>query len=282
MRTSPGLLYIVATPIGNLGDMSPRAVATLKNVDVIAAEDTRHSLPLLKQFGVATPLAALHEHNEREAVPKLIARLQQGGTVALISDAGTPLLSDPGYHLTRAAHEAGVRVVPIPGPSALSAALSASGLSAGQFVFESFLPPRAAPRRARLEALREETRTLAFFEAPHRLLETLEDMATLFGAQRRALLARELTKTFETVRLDTLRGLYEFVRDDPQQQKGESVILVEGAEPSAPSATEAEKILRALLTELPVKQAVKLAGTITGVKKNDLYELALKLQSGQP
>lgn len=279
MRTSPGLLYIVATPIGNLGDMSPRAVATLKNVDVIAAEDTRHSLPLLKQFGVATPLAALHEHNEREAVPKLIARLQQGGTVALISDAGTPLLSDPGYHLTRAAHEAGVRVVPIPGPSALSAALSASGLSAGQFVFEGFLPPRAAARRARLEALRFEPRTLAFFEAPHRLLETLQDMAALFGMERRALLARELTKTFETVRLDTLRGLHEFVRDDPQQQKGESVLLVEGAEQPAAPAAEPEKVLRALLAELPLKQAVKLAGAITGVKKNDLYELALRLQS---
>lgn len=279
MPATPGLLYIVATPIGNLGDMSPRAIEILKNVDLIAAEDTRHSLPLLKQFGIATPLTALHEHNEREAVPKLIARLQQGAHLALISDAGTPLLSDPGYHLTRAAHEAGIRVAPIPGPSALSAALSASGLRAGQFIFEGFLPPRAAARRARLEALRGETRTLAFFEAPHRLLETLEDMAALFGVERRALLARELTKTFETLRLDTLRGLHEFVRDDPQQQKGESVILVEGADQSAPSVTEAEKVLRALLAELPLKQAVKLAGAITGVKKNDLYELALKLQS---
>lgn len=278
MPATPGLLYIVATPIGNLGDMSPRAIEILKNVDLIAAEDTRHSLPLLKQSGIATPLTALHEHNEREAVPKLIARLQQGAHLALISDAGTPLLSDPGYHLTRAAHEAGIRVAPIPGPSALSAALSASGLRAGQFVFEGFLPPRAAARRARLEALRGETRTLAFFEAPHRLLETLEDMAALFGVERRALLARELTKTFETLRLDTLRGLHEFVRDDPQQQKGESVILVEGADQSAPSVTEAEKILRALLAELPVKQAVKLAGAITGVKKNELYALALKLQ----
>ncbi|RJQ47582.1 MAG: 16S rRNA (cytidine(1402)-2'-O)-methyltransferase [Gammaproteobacteria bacterium] len=278
MPASPGLLYIVATPIGNLGDMSPRAVETLKSVDLIAAEDTRHSLPLLKQFGVATPLTALHEHNEREAVPTLIARLQQGASIALISDAGTPLLSDPGYHLTRAAHEAGIRVTPIPGASALSAALSASGLRAGQFVFEGFLPPRAAARRARLEALRGETRTLALFEAPHRLLETLEDLAALLGAQRRALLARELTKTFETLRLDTLRGLHEFVRGDPQQQKGESVILVEGAEPSAPLATEAEKVLRALLAELPLKQAVKLASAITGVKKNDLYDLALKLQ----
>lgn len=278
MPTSPGLLYIVATPIGNLGDMSPRAIETLKSVDLIAAEDTRHSLPLLKQFGIATPLTALHEHNEREAVPTLIARLQQGASIALISDAGTPLLSDPGYHFTRAAHEAGIRVTPIPGASALSAALSVSGLTAGQFVFEGFLPPRAAARRARLEALRGETRTLALFEAPHRLLETLEDLAALFGAQRRALLARELTKTFETLRLDTLRGLHEFVRGDPQQQKGESVILVEGAEPSAPLATEAEKVLRALLAELPLKQAVKLAGAITGVKKNDLYDLALKLQ----
>ncbi|MFP5344327.1 MAG: 16S rRNA (cytidine(1402)-2'-O)-methyltransferase [Gammaproteobacteria bacterium] len=281
MPTSPGLLYIVATPIGNLGDMSPRAIETLKSVDLIAAEDTRHSLPLLKEFGVTTSLTALHEHNEREAVPRLIARLQQGESIALISDAGTPLLSDPGYHLTRAAHEAGVRVAPVPGPSALIAALSVSGLTAGQFVFEGFLPPRAAARRARLEALRGETRTLALFEAPHRLLETLEDLAALLGAQRRALLARELTKTFETLRLDTLRGLHEFVRGDPQQQKGESVILVEGAEPSAPLATEAEKVLRALLTELPLKQAVKLAGAITGVKKNDLYDLALKLQSDQ-
>lgn len=278
MQTTSGMLYIVATPIGNLGDMSPRAIEILKNVDLIAAEDTRHSLPLLKQFGIATPLVALHEHNERETVPKLIARLQQGASIALISDAGTPLLSDPGYHLTRAAHEAGIRVAPIPGPSALSAALSASGLRADQFVFEGFLPPRAAARRARLEALREETRTLAFFEAPHRLLETLEDMAALFGVERRALLAREITKAFETLRLDTLRGLHEFVRDDPQQQKGESVILVEGAEQSAPSVTEAEKVLRALLAELPLKQAVKLAGAITGVKKNELYELALKLQ----
>ncbi len=279
MRTSPGLLYIVATPIGNLGDMSARAIETLKNVDLIAAEDTRHSLPLLKQFGIATKLVALHEHNERAQSAQLIERLRAGASIALISDAGTPLLSDPGYHLTRAAHEAGVRVVPIPGPSALIAALSASGLRADQFVFEGFLPPRAAARRARLEALREETRTLAFFEAPHRLLETLEDMAALFGAERRALLARELTKTFETLRMDTLRGLHEFVRNDPQQQKGESVLLVEGAQHLAAPVTKAERILRTLLTELPVKQAVKLAGAITGVKKNELYELALKLQS---
>lgn len=274
MSTNAGTLYVVATPIGNLGDMSPRAVETLQRVACIAAEDTRHSAGLLRHFGISTPLFALHEHNEREASAEVIRRLQQGADVALISDAGTPLISDPGFPLARLAHEAGIRVAPVPGPSALIAALSAAGLPTDRFAFEGFLPSRATARRHALEALAAERRTLAFYEAPHRLLETLEDMAAVFGPARLAVLARELTKTFETLRRAPLGELLEFVRADPHQQRGEAVVLVHGAPPLPADALaeEPRRVADLLAADLPVKQAAALAAKITGAKKNQIYD----------
>lgn len=276
---SSGILYIVATPLGNLGDMTPRAVETLTQVQVIAAEDTRHSLPLLRHFGIVTPCIALHDHNERERSAELITRLQAGENIALISDAGTPLISDPGYHLVRAAREHGLRVVPVPGPSALIAALSVSGLPTDRFVFEGFLPAKATARRQRLEELRIDSRTVVFFESGHRIVDSLQDMAQVLGLARRAVVARELTKIFETIQGDTLSGLCQWVQVDHHQQKGEFVVLVQGADraENAEADAEAERIVRLLLNELPVKQAAALAAKITGQKKNFLYSMALKI-----
>lgn len=273
-----GTLYVVATPIGNLGDMTPRAVEVLQRVTRIAAEDTRHSSGLLRHFGIHTPLLALHEHNEREASVEVIRRLRQGENIALISDAGTPLISDPGFPLTRLAHEAGIRVVPLPGACALIAALSAAGLPTDRFAFEGFLPPKRAARRHALESLAGERRTLAFYEAPHRLLETLQDMTAVFGPERLAALARELTKTFETLRRAPLGELLEFVRDDTDQQRGETVLLVHGASPPAADALadEPRRIAALLAAELPVKQAAALAAKITGAKKNQIYDFLIK------
>jgi len=275
-----GVLYIVATPIGNLADMTTRAIEVLREVSVIAAEDTRHSGVLLKHFGIDTPCLAYHEHNERQQTENLIARLERGAAVALISDAGTPLLSDPGYQLVRAAHAAGIRVIPVPGASAALAALSVSGLPTDRFVFEGFLPAKGAARRDRLQALATETRTLLFYEAPHRLLATLADMREVFGPLREAVLARELTKIYETIRKDKLEGLWRWVEHDPQQQKGECVIVVQGAESASAFADsraedDARRILGVLLEELPLKQAVGLALKITGEKRNRLYQWAV-------
>ncbi len=268
-----GTLYVVATPIGNLGDMTPRAVEILRSVTVVAAEDTRHSAGLLRHFGIDTPLVALHEHNEREASGALLARMQQGEDIALISDAGTPLISDPGFPLTRLAHDAGVKVVPVPGASALIAALSAAGLPTDRFVFEGFLPAKRGARHSALEALQAERRTLAFYEAPHRLLESLQDMVEVFGADRLAVLARELTKTFETIRRAPLGELLEFVAGDADQQRGEIVLLVHGApEPEAAELSdEARRVAQLLAAELPVKQAAALTAQLTGAKKNTVY-----------
>lgn len=282
MSIEQGVLYVVATPLGNLGDLSPRAQETLARVALIAAEDTRHSARLLRHFGIRTPLIALHEHNEREQSAELITRLKAGDALALISDAGTPLISDPGYTLVRTAHAEHLRVCPIPGPCALIAALSASGLPADRFVFEGFLPARATARRAHLATLQHETRTLIFYEAPHRLQDCLDDLCAVFGAERRAVLARELTKVFETIRNDNLQGLRDFVRADPAQQQGECVILAHGAPAPLTAEHDSETLLRALLTELPLKQAVRLAAAISGVKKNALYDLALRLLKSQP
>ncbi len=274
----PGPLYVVATPIGNLADMTPRAVEVLKQVGRIAAEDTRHSAGLLRHFAISTSLFALHEHNERAISAEVIGRLQQGEDIALISDAGTPLVSDPGFPLVRLAHEAGLRVVPVPGASALIAALSAAGLPTDRFVFEGFLPPKAGTRRNLLATLRDERRTLIFYEAPHRVLECLEDLTAVFGPDRLAVLARELTKTFETIRRAPLGELLEFVRADSDQQRGEVVLLVEGA--PAPAADglddEARRIAGILAAELPVKQAAALAAQISGAKKNQIYEYLIK------
>lgn len=278
MSIIPGALYVVATPIGNLGDFSARAIEVLGQVARIAAEDTRHSAPLLHRHGIATPLLSLHEHNERERVAQLIAELQSGAAIGLISDAGTPLISDPGFHLVRAARAQGIRVIPVPGACALIAALSAAGLPTDRFVFEGFLPTKRAARCARLEALRGETRTLAFYESSHRIVETLSDMVSVIGAQRPAVIARELTKTFETIRDGRLDELLAFVSNDANQQKGEFVLLLQGAEDVPEDAAEAGRVLGILLDELPVKQATALAERITGVKKNELYKLALTLK----
>ncbi|CAD5106829.1 16S rRNA (cytidine(1402)-2'-O)-methyltransferase [Zestomonas carbonaria] len=274
-----GTLYVVATPIGNLDDIGARALKVLREVALIAAEDTRHSLRLLQHFGIETPLAACHEHNERDEGGRFLARLQAGDDVALISDAGTPLISDPGFHLVRRARAAGIRVVPVPGPCALVAALSAAGLPSDRFIFEGFLPAKAVGRRARLELVREEPRTLIFYEAPHRILDCLEDMEAVFGGDRQVLLARELTKTFETLKGAPLAELRAWVAADSNQQRGECVLLVAGwqaPEGEAAVSAEALRVLDLLLAELPLKRAAALAAEITGVRKNLLYQVALE------
>lgn len=278
-----GTLYVVATPIGNLEDIGARALRVLREVALIAAEDTRHSMRLLQHFGIDTPLVACHEHNERDQGGRLVERLLGGDSLALISDAGTPLISDPGYHLVRNARAAGVPVVPVPGPCALIAALSAAGLPSDRFIFEGFLPARSSGRRQRLQALAEEPRTLIFYEAPHRLLESLEDMRELFGGGRPVVLARELTKTFETIRGAPLDELCAWVAGDANQQRGECVLLVEGWQaPQGEEAVSAEalRVLDLLLAELPLKRAAALAAEITGVRKNLLYQSALERQKG--
>lgn len=277
----PGTLYVVATPIGNLDDISTRALRVLREVALVAAEDTRHSARLLQHFGIETPLAACHEHNEREQGGRFLAKLEAGENVALISDAGTPLISDPGYHLVRQARAAGFAVVPVPGACALIAALSAAGLASDRFIFEGFLPAKAAGRRARLEQVREESRTLIFYEAPHRILECLEDMRAVFGDERPALLARELTKTFETLKGLPLGELCAWVAGDSNQQRGECVVLVAGWQaPEGEEAISAEalRVLDLLLAEMPLKRAAALAAEITGVRKNLLYQVALERQ----
>ncbi|OCX91164.1 MAG: 16S rRNA (cytidine(1402)-2'-O)-methyltransferase [Pseudomonas sp. CO183] len=274
-----GTLYVVATPIGNLEDISARALRVLKEVSLIAAEDTRHSSRLLAHFGIQTPLAACHEHNEREEGGRFLGRLQAGENIALISDAGTPLISDPGYHLVHQARAAGVAVVPVPGACALIAALSAAGLPSDRFIFEGFLPAKAAARRARLETLKEEPRTLIFYEAPHRILESLRDFEDVFGGGRVAVLGRELTKTFETLKGLPLGQLRAWVEADSNQQRGECVVLVEGWHaPQDESAVSAEslRVLDLLLAEMPLKRAAAIAAEITGVRKNLLYQAALE------
>ena len=275
-----GTLYIVATPIGNLEDMTPRAVRTLSEVDLIAAEDTRHSGKLLRHFGIGTKTEAIHEHNERNQVPRLIEILKGGKSIAFIADAGTPLVSDPGFHLVRAARQAGIRVTPVPGACAAIAALSAAGLPSDRFVFEGFPPAKSAARRAVFEKLCEEGRTLIFYESPHRILESLKDMSEVFGDGREAVLARELTKQFETLHSATLAELFEWVGRDANQQLGEFVILIHGVSRAEPGVMDEEtgRVLKILLDELSVKQAAALAAKITGLKKNKLYEHALVLR----
>ncbi|OLS59353.1 16S rRNA (cytidine(1402)-2'-O)-methyltransferase [Pseudomonas putida] len=281
---SAGSLYVVATPIGNLDDISARALKILADVALIAAEDTRHSVRLLQHFGINTPLAPCHEHNERGEGNRFIARLLAGDNVALISDAGTPLISDPGYHLVRQARAAGINVVPVPGACALIAALSAAGLPSDRFIFEGFLPAKAVGRQARLNLLKEEPRTLIFYEAPHRILECLQDMEAIFGAERPAVLGRELTKTFETLKGLPLAELRAFVESDSNQQRGECVVLVAGwTAPEDEQAVSGEvlRVLDLLLAEMPLKRAAALAAEITGVRKNVLYQVALDKQKNK-
>jgi len=268
----PGCLWVVATPIGNRDDLSARAVETLRTVALIAAEDTRHSRPLLLHHGIATPLVALHDHNEREVVDALVARLQGGESVALISDAGTPLISDPGFRLVRAARAAGVRCAPVPGACAAIAALSVAGLPSDRFVFDGFLPPKAAARRSRLQELVGEPRTLIFYESSHRVAESLADMRDVFGAERDAVLARELTKMFETVLGEPLAALAARVAADPDQQRGEHVIVVAGrGEEADARLAEGQRLFAILRDELPPAKAAKLAAAISGAPRKLLY-----------
>jgi 16S rRNA (cytidine1402-2'-O)-methyltransferase len=272
-QIQPGLLWVVATPIGHRDDFSARAVETLRSVAVIAAEDTRHSRPLLMHYNVATPLVALHEHNERDVVDAIVRRLLGGESVALISDAGTPLISDPGFRLVRAARAAGIRCVPVPGACAAIAALSVAGLPSDRFVFEGFLPPKAAARRSRLQELAGDGRTIIFYESSHRVAESLADMRDIFGGTREGVLARELTKLFETVMGEPLDQLAERVKNDPDQQRGECVILVAGrGEETDAREAEGRRVFAILRDELPPAKAAKLAAAITGAPRKLLYE----------
>lgn len=273
-----GELFIVATPIGNLADMVPRAVEILQNVDFIAAEDTRHSGKLMQQYQITTPLVAYHDYTDEARVQQLLARLKAGERMALISDAGTPLISDPGYRLVHWARQAGIRVTPVPGPCALIAALCASGLPSDRFCFEGFLPAKTGARQSALGELKQETRTLVFYESPHRIEECLQDAQAVLGADRPAVMARELTKTFETFLTGSLAEIAALVAADANQRKGEIVLMVQGYK--APEVGEqldaqAAHIMEVLLSELPVKQAASLAAKITGEKKNKLYQWAL-------
>jgi len=276
----PGVLYVVATPIGNLGDISARAREILAGASVVAAEDTRHSGRLLRELGLERPLVSLHEHNERGRVAELVGRLQGGESVALVSDAGTPLVSDPGYLLVAAAVEAGIAVAPVPGPSAAIAALSASGLPCDRFCFEGFLPARAAARRQRLAELAAEARTLVLYEAPHRIAECLADLAAACGPGRRACVARELTKKFETFYRGTLGELAARAGADADMARGESVVIVEGAPPAEPGAAELDNMLAVLLRHLPPSAAAAAAASLAGVRRADAYARALVLTRG--
>lgn len=272
-------LYIVATPIGNLADMSQRAIEILQSVDVIAAEDTRHSGFLLQHFAIKTPSVSLHDHNEQQRSETLLTRLQQGESIALISDAGTPLISDPGYKLVSLVREHGIPVIPIPGSCAVIAALSASGLPSDRFSFEGFLPSKQGARLQILEKLATDTRTLIFYDSPRRLQSTLIDMVTIFGDERRVCLARELTKLHETINTKPVAELLDWVSNDPNQQRGECVLLVEGAKQHQDaSEVEVNRVLNLLLKELPVKKAAAITSALLGVSKNNAYEMALKLQ----
>ncbi|MGZ8216098.1 16S rRNA (cytidine(1402)-2'-O)-methyltransferase [Methylomagnum sp.] len=280
----PGILYLVATPIGNLADMSFRAVDVLKKVDVIACEDTRHSRPLLDYYGVSRPLMAFHEHNEDEAARRVVTRLAQGESVALVTDAGTPLINDPGFPLVRMALEHDIQVVPVPGPCALIAALCASGLASARFAFEGFPPRKPAARRALFEGLRDESRTLIFYESSHRVLETLKDIEAVFPALRRLVIARELTKRFETIVSATVGRAAALLEREPDMRKGEFVLLLEGAPPPVESdelEPEQERVLWWLLEECSVKTAVALATKITGARREKLYRTALRLSKGE-
>ncbi|MFN2328588.1 MAG: 16S rRNA (cytidine(1402)-2'-O)-methyltransferase [Chromatocurvus sp.] len=265
-------LYIVATPIGNLEDITLRAVATLRSVDLIAAEDTRHTRRLLQHFEIDTRLTAYHEHSGDAEAQRLCQRIMSGQAVALVSDAGTPMISDPGYRLVRAAQAAGVKVVPVPGACAAIAALSASGLPSDRFLFAGFLPARASARQNRLSQLARESATLVFYEAPHRLQETLNDLVLCLGEAREATLARELSKAFETIRRDTLESLVTFVAGDSNQCRGEIVLLVAGCAAEEPEVdAPLADLMQALAARMPPREAASLLSTYSGVRKNRLY-----------
>jgi 16S rRNA (cytidine1402-2'-O)-methyltransferase len=285
-NVAAGRLYVVATPIGNLGDLSVRALETLKSCTLIAAEDTRHTGVLLAHFAIPTPMISLHDHNEAQRVPELVARLRQGSNIALVSDAGTPAISDPGFSLVRACAEAGILVVAVPGPCALVAALSIAALPTERFCFEGFLPARPAARRARLRDLSAERRTLVFYESPHRIAETLVDCTEHFGGTRQAVVARELTKLHESLYRGSLAELQERARADADLTRGEIVLVIAGAVPEAVAlgddghAGALDRVLKPLLKELPLRQAAHLAAQIVSVRDNEAYKRALALKEG--
>lgn len=271
-------LFVVATPIGHLDDMSYRAIDVLKSVSLIAAEDTRTSAQLMKHFNISTPLTACHEHNESNKIDILIQKLLNGEDMALISDAGTPLISDPGFKLVRAAQANGIRVIPVPGACAAIAALSAVGLPSDRFSFQGFLASKQSQRLQQLEKLKDETQTLIFYEAPHRILDSVKDMAAVFGADRPVGFAREITKTFETIKNMALGELVEFIAADHHQQKGEIVLVVGGASEEKDMEQEKlDQLLQRLLQDLSVKAASQLAADLTGIKKKIAYQRALVL-----
>jgi len=283
---SAGRLYVVATPIGNLGDLSPRARAVLSDCALVAAEDTRHTGVLLKHFGIQTPQLSLHDHNEQHRAGGIIDRLRQGASVALVSDAGTPAISDPGFELVRAVAAAGFEIVAIPGPCAAIAALSIGALPTDRFCFEGFLPARGAARRKRLQSLATEGRTQVLYEAPHRVRETLEDCAAVFGGERSAMVAREITKMHEMTYRGSLRDLLARAESDPDFIRGEIVLVIAGA-PQAPADDDRgadghggalDRALKILLAELPLKQAARLAAQITEARDNEAYKRALHLK----
>ncbi|MCG7955225.1 MAG: 16S rRNA (cytidine(1402)-2'-O)-methyltransferase [Candidatus Thiodiazotropha endolucinida] len=278
---SKGVLYVVATPIGNLDDLTPRAVEILKQVDFIAAEDTRHTRPLLRHYAIDTPVRSLHQFNERAKMDSLLAELNEGASIALVSDAGTPLISDPGFPLVRGYAAAGGQIVPIPGASALACALSAAGLPTDRFLFAGFPPRSRSQRKKWLHELAAERATLVLYEASHRVVASLEDMSAVFGGEREAVIAREMTKTYETFLRGNLESLLQTLQQEEDQRKGEFVVLIEGSTVVSQSRVEVdvEQMLITLLAELPLKQAVSLASSITGIKKNKLYNQALELSS---
>ena len=278
MTFDSSALYVVPTPLGNLGDMTQRAIEVLRQVSWVAAEDTRHSAPLLKQYGCSARMLAAHEHNEEAAAQQVIARLSEGEAVALVSDAGTPAVSDPGARLVARVRAAGFRVIPLPGACAAVTALSAAGLTESHFLFYGFLPARTKQREEALRELSALPYALVFYEAPHRILEAVASLALVLGSQRTLVLARELTKMFETIHSCPLGEAYDWLLADANRQRGEFVLLVSGA-PELADDGEGERVLKLLLEEgLPVKQAAKLAHAITGMAKNALYELALRLK----
>ncbi|MEX4603254.1 16S rRNA (cytidine(1402)-2'-O)-methyltransferase [Haemophilus influenzae] len=278
MTDLTGILYIVATPIGNLQDITQRALETFAQVDLIAAEDTRHSGLLLSHYGIKKPFFALHDHNEQEKAHILVEKLKQGSNIALISDAGTPLISDPGFHLVRQCREAGIRVVPLPGACAAITALCASGIASDRFCFEGFLPAKSKARKDKLENIAEEDRTLIFYESTHRILDTLEDMQSVLGEERYMVLAREMTKTWETITGNTIKNLREWLLEDPNRTKGEMVLIVEGKPKSDNNneiSPQAVKALELIAEELPLKKAAAIVAELYGYKKNALYQFGL-------
>ncbi|MDG2953583.1 16S rRNA (cytidine(1402)-2'-O)-methyltransferase [Bisgaard Taxon 10/6] len=278
MHNSSGILYIVATPIGNLQDITRRALDVFAQVDLIAAEDTRHSGLLLSHYGIKKPFFALHDHNEQQKAALLVEKLQQGVHIALISDAGTPLISDPGFHVVRQCRQAGIRVVPLPGACAAITALCASGIASDRFCFEGFLPAKSKARRDKLQNLAEEPRTLIFYESTHRILETLEDVEFVFGGERYVVLAREITKTWETISGDTVSRLRQWLGEDPNRTKGEMVLIIEGKPKSENIEFDGQalKALQLISRELPLKKAAAIVAELYGYKKNALYQYGLE------